>query len=114
MERHARGYVEAVPPVGQGCEGRRMCQDSPAVVRVTQCSRSPSRRMAPQKRPRQDLAAVRCVRVRTEEVRCQLEVVKEERKRTAEEGRMSVKYNYSPEDLDLLRVVKWLEGRKPS
>ena len=41
--------------------------------------------MAPQKRPPLDLAAVRCVRVWTEEIRSQSEVVKQEGNRTPEE-----------------------------
>ena len=56
---------------------------------MTQCGRSP-RRTAPQKRPRQDSAAVGCVHVRTEKVRSQSEVVREEGKSTLEEVRVVV------------------------
>ena len=69
---------------------RRVRRKLPAVVRVTQHGRSPRRRTAPQKRPRQDSAAVRCVRVRIEEVRSQSEVVREDGKSTLEEARVVV------------------------
>ena len=67
---------------------RRVCRESPAVVRVTQCGRSPRRRTVPQKR--QDSAAVRCVRVGTEEVRSQSEVVWGEGESTLEEVKVVV------------------------
>ena len=70
-------------------ESRRVCRESPAVVRVTQHGRLP-RRKAPQKCLRQDSAAVRCVRVWMEEVRSQSEVVREEGKSTLEEVKMVV------------------------
>ena len=69
---------------------RRVRRESLAVVRVTQHGRSPRRRIAPQKRPHQDSAAVRCVRVQIEEVRSQSEVVREDGKRTLEEARVIV------------------------
>ena len=69
---------------------RRVRRESPVVVRVTQRGRSPRRRTAPQKRPRQNSAAVRCVRVRIEEVRSQSEVVREDGKSTLEEARVVV------------------------
>ena len=68
---------------------RRVRRESPAVVRVTQRGRSPRRRTAPQKRPHQDSAAVRCVQVRIEEVKSQLEV-REDGKGTLEEARVVV------------------------
>ena len=69
---------------------RRVRQESPAVVRVTKRGRSPRRRTAPQKRSCQDSAAVRCVRVWTEEVRSQSEVVGEEGESTLEKVRVVV------------------------
>ena len=69
---------------------RRVRRESPAVDRVTQRGRSPRRRTAPQKRPHQDLGAVRCVRVRIEEVKTQSEEVREDGKSTLEEARVVV------------------------
>ena len=69
---------------------RRVRRESPAVVRVTQRGRSLRRRTAPQKCPHQDSAAVRCVRVRIEEVKSQSEEVREDGKSTLEEARVVV------------------------
>ena len=89
VECRSWGRVEAVLSVGRGVKGecvgsRRWLSGWPIVVGHREEGR------LTQKCPHQDSAAVRCVRVRIEEVRSQSKVVREDGKSTLGEARVVV------------------------